>query len=168
MREYTDIMKIPSALIDDIGLVDYTRRSCNTLMLSTGMSTEEEIDDAVRYSPNVLFHTCSGYPSPIEELKMDRIGWMQEKYPNIEIGYSGHEFGLVPTYIASALGCKWIERHITIDRTMWGSDQMSSVEPGGLFKLVKGIADIEKMMGGHGEREVQPSEISKRKTLRGV
>ena len=93
---------------------------------------------------------------------------MQEKYPDAEIGYSGHEFGLVPTYIAAALGCGWIERHVTLDRTMWGSDQMASVEPGGLFKLIKGIKDIEKMMGGYGDRQIQPSEFSKRKSLRGI
>jgi N-acetylneuraminate synthase len=169
MRNYSSIMKVPSALIDDLTLLKEARNSCKTLMISTGMSTEEEIDDAVLYnSPDVIFHTCSGYPSPVEELKMDRVKWMQEKYPNTEIGYSGHEFGLVPSYISAALGCSWIERHVTLDRTMFGSDQMASVEPGGLFKLIKGIKDIEKMMGGYGEREVQPSELKKRKSLRGV
>ena len=168
MRNYSPTMKIPSALIDDLTLVREARHSCKTLMISTGMSTEEEIDAAMEYRPDVVFHTCSGYPAPIEELQMDRISWMQEKYPDTEIGYSGHEFGLVPTYIAAALGCSWIERHVTLDRTMWGSDQMASVEPGGLFKLIKGIKDIEKMMGGYGDRQLQPSEFSKRKSLRGV
>ena len=168
MEDYTSIMKIPSAMIDDIGLVRLTRDSCKTMMISTGMSTEEEINDAMVWSPDVVFHTCSGYPSPIEDLKMNRIDWLRDKHPECQVGYSGHEFGLVPSYIAAALGAEWIERHVTLDRTMWGSDQMASVEPGGLFKLVKGIKDIEHMMGGYEPREVLPSEMSKRKSLRGA
>ena len=88
-------------------------------------------------------------------------------YPNKFIGYSGHEFGLVPTFTAVAMGATYIERHITLDRTMWGSDQFCSIEPGGLLKLVKGIRDIEKSLGNGGPRQVLGSELDKRKSLRG-
>ena len=84
-----------------------------------------------------------------------------------EAGYSGHEFGLATTIAANLLGAKWIERHITVDRTHWGSDQMSSVEPQGLIKLIKSIRDIELARGGYGAREINKSEKEKRKTLRG-
>ena len=83
------------------------------------------------------------------------------------VGYSGHEYGLVTTFATVPLGVKWVERHITLDRNMWGSDQSSSVEPSGLFKLVKGIRDIEKSLGGNSDRVCLGSELEKRKSLRG-
>jgi N-acetylneuraminate synthase len=137
-------------------------------MISTGMSTETEIEHAVKEgNPNLLFHTNSTYPSPIEELNLQYIRWLKDKYPNLEIGYSGHEFGLIPTFAAVVLGATWIERHITLDRTMWGSDQMASVEPTGLIKLTKGICDIEKCIGsGYSERKVLKSELEKYNSLR--
>ena len=92
---------------------------------------------------------------------------MKDKYPNSEIGYSGHEFGLVTTWAAAVMGASWVERHITLDRTMWGSDQMASVEPHGLIKLVKGLRSIEDSLGEGGPRVVLGSEISKREALRG-
>ena len=82
------------------------------------------------------------------------------------MGYSGHEYGLTTTICAAALGAKYIERHITLDKTMWGSDQLASVEPGGLIKLVKGIRDIEKALGGNSERILLNSELLKLKILR--
>jgi N-acetylneuraminate synthase len=93
---------------------------------------------------------------------------LKSKYgDDTSIGYSGHEYGLITTMAAVTLGATWIERHITLDRTNWGSDQSSSVEPSGLMKLVKGIRDIEKAMGGNEERKVLGSELAKRKSLRG-
>ena len=92
---------------------------------------------------------------------------MKAKYSCKEIGYSGHEYGLVPTFISVSLGATWVERHITLDRTMWGSDHIASVEPGGLIKMVKGIRDIEKCLGYSEPRVVQGGELEKRKSLRG-
>ena len=99
---------------------------------------------------------------------------MKEKYPSSDIGYSGHEFGLVTTFATVALGVSWIERHITLDRSMWGSDHVASVEPIGVWKLVKGIRDVEKSLGeessfyaGIGDgRKLLSGEKSKRKSLR--
>lgn len=169
MRKLTNIMKIPSAMIHDIELVKYARSSCEILMISTGMSTQDEIDIAIKEgNPDIIFHTNSTYPSPIEELNLNYIKWLKEYYPTKQIGYSGHEFGLVTTWAAAALGVEWIERHITLDRTNWGSDQQCSIEPHGMIKLVKGVRDIEKaLVGGYGHREVMDSEKSKRESLRG-
>jgi N-acetylneuraminate synthase len=161
------IMKIPSALINDIDLCSYARDKSDFLIVSTGMSTEEEVFKCVNYcDPDVVMHTNSSYPSKVDELNLEYITWLKETYPAKIIGYSGHEFGLVTTMAATLLGATWIERHITLDRTNWGSDQMASVEPGGLIKLVKGIRDIEKSMGGYGPRLVLGSELEKLKSLR--
>tara|TARA_R100000664_G_C2760098_1_gene150776 strand:+ start:10903 stop:11760 length:858 start_codon:yes stop_codon:yes gene_type:complete len=168
MNQYTTVMKIPSALITNRELVQYAREKSSYLMISTGMSTEAEIDQAMQdCNPDLVFHTNSTYPSPVDELNLNYIQWLKEKYANVEVGYSGHEYGLVTTFAAAALGATWIERHITLDRTMWGSDQMASVEPIGLMKLVKGIKNVEKSLGLSGPRQVLGSELSKRKSLRG-
>ena len=168
MKQYTDISKIPSALITDINLCKYAREHFRKLLISTGMSTQKEIDTAILYSkPDVVFHTNSSYPSPISELNLNYINWLQRDVNNFEVGYSGHEFGLVTTFAAVALGATWVERHITLDRTMWGSDHVASVEPIGMMKLIKGIKDIENSLGSYGPREVLGSELSKRKSLRG-
>lgn len=167
MSQYGSITKIPSALITDKSLVEYARNKFEYLIISTGMSTEEEIEKAVEYgSPEVIMHTNSTYPSPINELNLEYINWLKNKYKT-EVGYSGHEYGLVTTFATIPMGVTWIERHITLDRTMWGSDQVASVEPAGLIKLVKGIRDIEKALGGNSKRELLESELSKRKSLRG-
>ena len=137
-------------------------------MISTGMSTEEEIKRAVSLgNPDLIFHTNSTYPSPTEELNLEYINWLKTHYPDRSIGYSGHEYGLVTTFASVAMGADWVERHITLDRTMWGSDQMASVEPIGLMKLVNGIRNIDKALGKYGPREVLNSELEKRQSLRG-
>jgi N-acetylneuraminate synthase len=161
------IMKIPSALITDIELCKYAGENCDLLIISTGMSTEEEVLKCIEVcNPDVVMHTNSTYPSQVSELNLGYINWLKEKYPNRSIGYSGHEFGLTTTIATVPMGIEWIERHITLDRTLWGSDQMASVEPQGLIKLVKGIRDIEKSMGGYGPREVIGGELEKMKSLR--
>lgn len=166
MKNYTNITKIGSALITDLELCKYARNNNELFLVSTGMSTEEEIENCVASSsPDVIMHTNSTYPSPVEELNLNYIHWLKNKW-NKEIGYSGHEFGLVTTFAAVAMGCTWIERHITLDRTMWGSDHASSVEPQGLFKLTKGIRDLEKSFGASGPRVLLSSEIEKKKSLR--
>jgi len=168
MKKFTNIGKIPSALITNHELIKCARDSFDTLIISTGMSTEEEIEDAVEIAhPEVIMHTNSSYPSKFSELNLNYILHLKEKYPNSTIGYSGHEFGLVTTFATVPLGAEWIERHITLDRTMWGSDQLASVEPQGLIKLIKGIRDIENSLGVKGDRILYPSELDKRKSLRG-
>ena len=160
-------MKIPSALITDLDLCKYARDNCDYLMISTGMSTEKEIENAVvACDPNLIFHTNSTYPCPVEELNLLYIKRLKETYLRREIGYSGHEYGLVTTHATIGLGATWIERHVTLNRNMWGSDQSSSVEPSGLIKLVKGIRDIEVAMGTMGPRCPSESELKKMKTLR--
>jgi N-acetylneuraminate synthase len=166
------MIKIPSALINDLDLVLYAKESSDFLLISTGMSTQREIDDAISVGePDVVFHTNSTYPSPVEELNLDYITYLQhircEFIKAYTVGYSGHEFGLSTTVAANMLGAEWIERHLTLDRTLWGSDQMASVEPAGMVKLVKSIRDIECARGGYGARKVLASEKAKRKTLRG-
>lgn len=173
MAKYTDIAKIGSATMTDTETVKLARKRNNILILSTGMSTEKEITNAVYLSdPDVIMHTNSTYPCPVDELNLGYITYLKDKWadsmPKAEIGYSGHEFGLATTFASVAMGATWIERHITIDRTMWGSDQMSSVEPTGMIKLVKGIRDIEKAMVGNCPREVSVGELPKYKSLRKV
>ncbi len=169
MKQYTNIGKIPSALITDIDLCKAARDAFDVLIISTGMSTEEEIEACVSAcNPDVIMHTNSSYPSKYEELNLNYIKHLAEKYPSAEIGYSGHEYGLVSTFAAVALGSTWVERHVTLDRTMWGSDQLASVEPIGLIKLVKGIRTVEESLGEGGPRKVLGSELDKRKSLRGV
>ena len=168
MKQYTDITKIPSALITDLDLCEYARKHNDKVIISTGMSTEKEIESCVfKAKPEVIMHTNSTYPAPIDELNLNYISHLQQKYPNSEIGYSGHEFGLVTTFAAVALGVTWVERHITMDRAMWGSDHVASVEPIGVWKLVKGIRDVENSLGSKGERVLLDGELSKRESLRG-
>ena len=164
---YTTWAKIPSALITDLELCKYAREHFSTLLVSTGMSTEEEVEECVEAcSPDVIFHTNSTYPCPVDQLNLNYINWLQNKYPEKVIGYSGHEYGLTTTFAAVAMGARFIERHITLERTMWGSDQVASVEPIGLIKIVKAIRDIEKALGEVGPRVLLEGEKSKRKSLR--
>jgi len=168
MSKYTEVAKIPSALITDLKLCKYAREKFKTLMISTGMSEEQEIVKCVTHcDPDIIFHTNSTYPSPIDELNLNYIKWLKNKYPAKQIGYSGHEYGLCTTFAAVAIGAEWVERHITIDRSMWGSDQLASVEPQGLIKLVKGIKDINlSFKNPPSERKVLGSEKIKKESLR--
>ena len=169
MKNYTDMTKIPSALITNLDLCRYAKYNNKFMIISTGMSTEREIETCVNAcNPDVIMHTNSTYPSKIEELILNYITWLKNKYSFAAIGYSGHEFGLVTTFATVPMGVEWIERHITLDRTMWGSDQMASIEPHGLIKLVKGIRDIQKSLGENAPREVFGAELEKRKSLRGI
>ena len=169
-KYHVRVMKVPSALIHDIDLCSYVRDKSELMIISTGMSTEEEVNKCITScNPDVVMHTNSSYPSNVYELNLGYIKWLQDKYPRTgrEFGYSGHEFGLSTTMAAVPLGATWIERHITLDRTYWGSDQLASVEPHGLIKLVKRIRDIEQASIGYGPREVMGSEFNKLKSLRG-
>jgi N-acetylneuraminate synthase len=168
MAKYTDIAKIPSALITNHELCKIVRSLFKTMIVSTGMSTESEVSDCIRVcDPDIIFHTNSTYPSDVAELNLNYIRYLKNKYPTKEIGYSGHEFGLVTTFATIPMGVKWIERHITLDRNMWGSDHMASVEPIGLKKLVKGIRDIEAATQyEEGPRILFESENIKKQSLR--
>ena len=169
MAKYTNIGKIPSALITNLELCKYARENFDTLIISTGMSNEKEIENCIHAcNPDVVMHTNSTYPCPPEDLNLNYIHHLKEKWSSKEIGYSGHEYGLVTTFAAVAMGATWVERHITMDRSMWGSDHSSSIEPSGLLKLVKGIRDIDKACAYEkGERIEFEGELSKKKSLRG-
>lgn len=168
MGQFTNIAKIPSALITNLDLCKYARNHFSTLMVSTGMSDESEIDACIKAcDPDVIFHTNSTYPCPEEELNLMYIKHLKNKYPSKTIGYSGHEFGLLTTQIAPLLGAEYIERHICLNRTDWISDCMASIEPQGLIKMVKGIRNIESALGESGPRKVMGGELEKRKSLRG-
>jgi len=162
--------KIASAAVTDIDLLLEHRATGKPLILSTGMSTMEEIDRAVQVlgKKNLLIaHTTSTYPCPPEQLNLRLIPVLKQRYPECPIGYSGHEVGLSPTWAAVSLGATFVERHITLDRAMWGSDQAASVEIGGLMRLVANIRDIEKAMGD-GIKQVYPEELKQREKLRRV
>lgn len=162
--------KAASASLTDIPLLRKMKSTGRPLIISTGMSTMEEIENAVNAIgiDNLLIaHATSTYPCPPEELNLKMIATLKEKYPQTPIGYSGHETGLATTWAAVALGATFVERHITLDRAMWGSDQAASVEMGGLWRLVGNIRDIEKAMGD-GAKRVYQSEIGPRTKLRRV
>ncbi|MGO4417534.1 N-acetylneuraminate synthase family protein, partial [Streptomyces sp. MCAF7] len=140
------------------------------IILSTGMSTPKQIRHAVEVlgSDNILLcHATSTYPAKAEELNLRVINTLQAEYPNVPIGYSGHETGLQTTLAAVALGATFIERHITLDRAMWGSDQAASVEPQGLQRLVRDIRIISESLGD-GVKKVYESELGPMKKLRRV
>jgi N-acetylneuraminate synthase len=169
MAKYTRIVKLGSPVINDLELLKATREAFDYVIISTGMSTEEEIEKAVEAAkPDVIMHTNSTYPCPTEDLNLRYIEHLRAKYGDkAEIGYSGHEYGLTTTFAAVAMGATWIERHITMDRQAWGSDQKASIEPSGLFKLVKGIRVIEGAIQYEpGPRKQFEGENFKKNTLR--
>jgi N-acetylneuraminate synthase len=160
--------KAASATITDASLLQKIRNTGKPVILSTGMSTMVEVEQAIsRLDINKLLiaQATSTYPCKVNELNLMVIRSFLDKYNTIPIGYSGHETGLAPTYAAVALGASFIERHITLDRALWGTDQAASVEVTGMFRLVKDIRDIEKALGD-GKKIVYESEISARKKLR--
>lgn len=162
--------KAASAALTDHSLLSKKRSTGVPLFLSTGMSTQEEIKGAVAHlgTENILIaHSTSTYPCPPEELNLRMIHTLKSQFPECPIGYSGHETGLSTTWAAVALGATFVERHITIDRAMWGSDQAASVEIGGLIRLVSNIRDIERSMGD-GVKRLYESELGPRKKLRRV
>lgn len=160
--------KIPSALLTDDALLDAVEATGRPVLLSTGMSTLEEIDHAVdRLSRDrlLLFHTTSTYPCPAEESNLRTMATLADRY-GVPVGYSGHERGLQVTIAAVALGAVAVERHLTLDRTMWGSDHAASLEPRGMESLVRDIRIVETAMGD-GVKRVYPGEIEPRRRLRG-
>ncbi len=166
----TPAYKIPSASLTDHNLIKCARSTGRPLILSTGMSTMEQIHEGVKIAGEkdlVLMHCTSTYPCEPEELNLKMVETLHREFPELPIGYSGHEVGLVPTAIAVALGACMVERHLTLDRAMWGSDQAASVEPGGFEKLVKYIRVSEAALGD-GVKKVYESEKASMLRLRRV
>ena len=170
-------IKLPSASLTDDDLLTACVERFPKVIFSTGMSTEEEIDHAVdtlrtakafynKKEPIGLLHCNSTYPAPVDELNLSAIKTLKDRFPDFTIGYSGHEMLLGTTVSSVLLGAEIIERHITLDRNMEGSDHSASVTPHGLFKLVSGIRELEQAYGD-GKLIVTESEKIVRNKLRG-
>jgi len=159
--------KIASASLTDDDLLKHINEMGRPMILSTGMSTMDEIRHAVSLLDNdrlLISHCTSTYPCKPGELNLRMIQTLKQEF-NCPIGYSGHEVGLQTTLASTVLGACFVERHITLDRAMWGSDHAASVEPGGLMRLVRDIRVIEMAMG-NGVKRVYESELSSIKKLR--
>ncbi|MCX6721585.1 MAG: N-acetylneuraminate synthase family protein [Candidatus Staskawiczbacteria bacterium] len=151
--------KIASASLTDDELLKHVKSKGKPIILSTGMSTVEQIKNAVEVLGEdnlVLLHCTSTYPSKIEELNLKVIPWMKENF-NCPIGYSGHSTGILESVIAAVLGACFVEQHITLDRAMWGSDQAASLESNGLNRIVRDIREVPKCLGD-GIKKVYESE----------
>lgn len=162
--------KAASASLTDHSLLEKMHGTGRPLMISTGMSTMDEIQAAVGALGQdrlLVAHSTSAYPCALEDLNLNMIHTLKRLYPEMPIGYSGHETGLAPTWAAVAMGATFIERHLTLDRSMWGSDQAASVEVNGFARLVQNIRDIEKSLGD-GVKRVYESELAPRRKLRRV
>ena len=162
--------KVASASLTDDELLRRLRATGRTIILSTGMSTPRQIRHAVEVLGSdtiVLCHATSTYPAKPSELNLRMIHTLQAEFPNVPIGYSGHEVGLQTTLAAVALGATFVERHITLDRAMWGSDQAASVEPPGLQRLVRDIRTISESLGD-GVKKIYDGELVAMKKLRRV
>ena len=163
-------LKIPSAMLTEETLLRKCAQTGKKIIFSVGMSNLNEIDRAVEIlreeeAEFAMLHCNSTYPAPLEELNLKCIQTLKERY-NCEVGYSGHEFRIGTTVASVYLGATILERHITLDRTMWGSDHLASVEPQGLIKLVKGVRELETALGD-GNKVVTEGELPVRKKLRG-
>ena len=163
-------LKIPSAMLTEESLLRESARTGKKIIFSVGMSNLDEIDRAVEIlreenAEFAMLHCNSTYPAPLEELNLKCIQTLKERY-DCEVGYSGHEFRIGTTVASVYLGATILERHITLDRTMWGSDHLASVEPQGLINLVKGVRELETALGD-GNKVVTEGELPVRKKLRG-
>jgi N-acetylneuraminate synthase len=161
--------KIASASLTDDALLRHTRSKGKPIVLSTGMSTLDQIDHAVDVLGTgdlVVLHCCSTYPAQYSELNLRAIPSLRERY-GVPIGYSGHETGIASSVAAAALGACVVERHVTLDRAMWGSDHAASLEPNGIMRVVRDIRLVEESMGD-GVKRVVPSEIPVMQKLRRV
>jgi sialic acid synthase SpsE len=173
MEQFDTVMyKLASASLTDFALIERILETGRPLMLSTGMSTMKEIENALAFInafspdyPLFVAHSTSAYPCKPEELNLKMIQTLEHKFPGIPIGYSGHETGLATTVAAVTMGATFVERHFTLDRAMWGSDHAASVEPQGLQRLVRDIRDVE-IAAGDGVKKVYESELGPMKRLR--
>jgi N-acetylneuraminate synthase len=162
--------KLASASLTDAALIKRKMATGKPLIISTGMSTLAEIDAAVELigvDRLLIAHSTSTYPCPVDQLNLRMIQTLAIRFPRCPIGYSGHEVGLSTTWAAVALGACFVERHVTLDRAMWGSDQAASVEPGGMMRLVSNVRDIERALGD-GVKRVYEEELKAMAKLRRV
>ena len=162
--------KVASASVTDLDMLAALAATGKPIILSTGMSTMEQIDAAVEVLGTdnlIILHATSTYPLPPEEANIRMIPTLRAAYPGIPVGYSGHERGLQISLAAVALGATAVERHITLDRAMWGSDHAASLEPTGFEHLVRDIRVIEQAMGD-GVKQVFPGELAPMAKLRRV
>jgi N-acetylneuraminate synthase len=162
--------KVASASVTDLELLRALAATGKPIILSTGMSTLEQIDaavDVLGFDDLVILHATSTYPLPAEEANLRTIDTLSARYAGVPIGYSGHEPGLQISLAAATLGAAMIERHVTLDRTMWGSDHAASLEPEGLRHLIRDIRIIEEALGD-GVKRVFPGELAPQAKLRRV
>ena len=142
--------KVPSACITDLGLLKELKKTKKSIIISTGMSTEKQIEKAVKIlsQKNLsILHCNSSYPAQNHQLNLRYIEKLNKMYKKSIIGYSGHEINLSSSVAAVVLGAKIIERHITLDKSMWGTDQQASIEPLGFARLIKDVRNVEKSLG---------------------
>ena len=161
--------KIASACLTDDPLLRYTRAKGRPIVLSTGMSTLAQVDHAVEVLGKkdlAILHACSTYPASYEELNLNIIPALRTRF-GVPIGYSGHETGIASSVAAVVLGSCIVERHITLDRAMWGTDQAASLGPSGLERLIRDIRIVESAIGD-GVKRLLDSEVSVMKKLRRV
>ena len=161
--------KVASPMLTDLRLLNAIANTGKPIIMSTGMSTAEEIRTAVvrnsGRSEIVLLHCTSAYPCPPEQCNLRMLDTLRERFPSIPVGYSGHEIGVPQTVAAVAMGACVVERHITTGRSLWGSDHAASLEPDGFKKLVKYIRTVEASMGT-GEKRVYDSEQANKSKFR--
>jgi N-acetylneuraminate synthase len=161
--------KTPSASLTDLPLLRKLRATGRPIIISTGMSTMDEMQkavDVVGLDNMLMCHSTSAYPCPPEELNLRMLETLKRTF-DCPIGYSGHEVGLITTVVAVSMGACMVERHYTLDRAMWGSDQAASVEPEGFQRLVKYIRVTESALGD-GVKRVYDSELAGLRKLRRV
>lgn len=159
--------KVPSASLTDTVLVDKLRSTGRPIILSTGMSTMEQIRACVSHfdmNNLAITHATSSYPCDPADLNLNMVQTLKKEF-DCPIGYSGHETGLIPSVVAVGLGASIVERHFTLDRAMWGTDQSASVEPGGMARLVHYIRVTEEALGD-GVKKIYDAELSSQKKLR--
>ena len=161
--------KIASAMLTNKIILEEIAKQGKLTFISTGLSTMEEIDNAVNIfisykCPYILMHCVGEYPCPDKNLNMRMITTLKQRYGDI-IGYSGHSPGIIDCIVACVMGCRYIEKHITLDRSMYGSDQPSSLERGGLYKMVEHCNSIPIMLGD-GKKKITPTELIIRYKLR--
>lgn len=171
LRYNVPFIKVPSAKLTEKDFLAKVAKSGKPVILSTGMSTVKEVDDAVNVLERdakgsyVLMHTNSTYPTPPEDINLRSIFFLKERYKCV-VGYSGHEYDLEPSVIAVALGARVIERHVTLSHGMWGSDHFASLEINAMDMLYKRLKDIDVILG-NGAKIITEKEDVVRKKLRG-
>lgn len=164
----TPLHKAPSAMLTHLSLLMTMKKTGRALMLSTGMSTDDEIDAAVEWVGErnlLLAHSTSAYPCADEEINLLMINSLKRRFPEAIVGYSGHESGALPSIVAAAMGATFIERHVTLDKTMWGTDQAASLDMAELAEMTAGIRRMNRFMGD-GIKRVYESEVKSLVKLR--